>query len=337
MTKDDFLTSFKYSVLQHARKHNNVTYSCREFNISRTVYYKWLKRFNKLGYLGLQNKEKTKPRMPNSIKPDKEKIILNYIIEYPTHGPKRIANELRQQGNISETGIYHVLCRKQLNHRLDRLFYAQDKSDNPVITERYIREMTKRQKVHISAYYPGYLFCQDTFYVGTIKGLGRIYQQTGMDAYSNFGFAKIYLDKKAISAKDFLKTKVLPVYKEFNIPLDRILTDNGKEYTTHWVNGKHEYEKFLEQNRIRHTRIKPRTPQSNGIVERFNRTLLEEFYQIAMIKKVYSSLSELQDDLDQFITYYNFKRTNQGYRLKGKIPYQKFLDGMRKYALPEPL
>ena len=90
-------------------------------------------------------------------------------------------------------------------------------------------------------------------------------------------------------------------------------------------------------NIIRHTKIKPRTPQSNGIVERFNRTLLEEFYQIAMMKKVYSSLSELQDDLDKFIYYYNFKRTNQGYRLKGKIPYQKFFDGKRKYALPEPL
>jgi len=338
MTKDDFLTSFKYSVLQHARKHNNITYSCREFNISRTVYYKWLKRFSKLGYPGLQNKEKTKPRMPNRIKPDKEKIILNYIIEYPTHGPRRIANELNQKDmTISEAGIYNVLRRKKLNHRLDRLFYAQDKSDNPVITERYLREVAKRKAAHINAYYSGYLFCQDTFYVGTIKGLGRIYQQTGMDAYSNFGFAKIYLDKKAISAKDFLKTKVLPVYKGFNIPLDRILTDNGKEYTTHWVNGKHEYEKFLKQNSIRHTRIKPRTPQSNGMVERFNRTLLEEFYQIAMMKKVYASLSELQDDLDQFITYYNFKRTNQGYRLKGKIPYQKFLDGKRKYALPLPL
>ena len=120
--------------------------------------------------------------------------------------------------------------------------------------------------------------------------------------------------------------------------MDRILTDNGKEYTTtHWANGKHEYEQFLKQNSIRHTRIKPRMPQSNGMVERFNRTLLEEFYQIAMMKKVYSSLSELQDDLDKFICYFNFKRTNQGYRLKGKIPYQKFLDGRRKYALPEPL
>ena len=117
---------------------------------------------------------------------------------------------------------------------------------------------------------------------------------------------------------------------------DRILTNNGKEYTTHWLNVKHEYEKFLKENSIRHTKIKPRTPQSNGIVERFNRILLEEFYQISMIKKVYPFLAELQDDLDKFIYYYNFKRTNQGYRLKGKIPYQKFLDGMRKYTLPEP-
>jgi len=338
MTKEDFITSLKYSVLQHARKHKNVTYTCRTFNLSRTVYYKWLKRFIKLGYLGLLDKKKAKPQMPNQIKPDKEKIILNYIIDYPTHGPRRIANELRQQNIIiSDTGVYNVLCRKQLNHRLDRLFYAQDKSDNPVITERYLREVAKGKPTHIKAYYPGYLFCQDTFYIGTIKGLGRIYQQAGIDAYASFGFAKVYTDKTAVRAIDLLKTKVLPVYRQFNIPLDRILTDNGKEYTTHWVGGKHEYERFLKQNRIRHTKIKPRTPQSNGIVERFNRTLLEEFYQIAMIKKVYSSLDQLQDDLNKFIYYYNFKRTNQGYRLKGKIPYQKFLDGKRKYALPEPL
>lgn len=338
MTKDERIANYKFSVLQHAREHKNITLTCKVFQISRTIYYGWLKRFIRLGYLGLQDKVKRKPKMPNQIKPDKEQIILNYIIDYPTHGPRRIANELRQQKmTISETGIYHVLCRKQLNHRLDRLFYAQEKSNNPIVTERYLREVEKRKPAHIRAYYPGYLFCQDTFYVGTIKGLGRIYQQTGIDAYSNFGFAKVYRDKMAVSAIDFLETKVLPIYGQFNIPLDRILTDNGKEYTTHWINGQHGYERFLKQNRIKHTKIKPRTPQSNGIVERFNRTLAEEFYQIAMIKKIYTSLSELQDDLDQFITYYNFKRTNQGYRLKGKIPYQKFFDDKRKYALPEPL
>ncbi len=176
----------------------------------------------------------------------------------------------------------------------------------------------------------GYLLC------GYHQGISRIYQQTGIDAYSNFGFAKVYIDKKAESAIDFVKTKVIPVYEMFGIRLDRILTDNGKEYTTHWKNGKHDYEIFLDRCGIRHSRIKPRCPKSNGIVERFNRTLLEEFYQVAMIKKVYTCLNQLQDDLDKFIYYYNFKRTNQGYRLKGKIPYQKFIDGKRKLALPEP-
>jgi hypothetical protein len=151
--------------------------------------------------------------MPNQIKPDKEKIILNYIIEYPTHGPRRIANELRQQDiTISEAGVYNVLRRRKLNHRLDRLFYAQEKSDNPVITERYIREKAKGKENHIHSYYPGYLFCQDTFYVATIKGLGRIYQQAGIDAYASFGFAKIYTDKRAVRAINLLKAKVLPIY-----------------------------------------------------------------------------------------------------------------------------
>lgn len=94
MTKDDRITSHKYSVLQHARKHNNITYTCKVLNLSRSVYYKWLKRFGKLGYLGQQDKEKAKPKILNQIKPDKEQIILNYIIEYPTHGPRRIADEL---------------------------------------------------------------------------------------------------------------------------------------------------------------------------------------------------------------------------------------------------
>jgi len=337
MTKDERIANYKYSVLQHAYKNKNITSTCRFFNLSRTTYYEWQERFKKFGYLGLRDKERSKPKMPNQIKPEYETIIYNYIRDYPTHGPRRISNELKAQGIIiSETGIYHVLKRKGLNHRLDRLFYAQENSDNPVITESYLREKEKKEETHIQAFYPGYLFCQDTFYVGTIKGLGRIYQQTGIDAYSNFGFAKVYTNKKDDSAIDFVKTKVIPVYGMFHIPLDRILTDNGKEYTTHWVNGKHDYEIFLAKCGITHTKIKPRCPKSNGMVERFNRTLLEEFYQIMMLKNVYTSLEQLQDDLDKFIYYYNFKRTNQGYRLKGKIPYQKFTDGKRKLTLPEP-
>jgi len=172
--------------------------------------------------------------------------------------------------------------------------------------------------------------------VGTIKGLGRIYQQVGIDAYVHFSFANVYTNKRTDSAIDLVKTKVIPVYEVFHIPLDHILTNNGKEYTTYWENGKHDYETFLAKHGIAHTKIKPRCPRSNVIVERFNRTLLEEFYQLIMIKNIYTSLDQLQDYLEKFIYYYNFKRTNQGNRLKGKIPYQKFINGKRKFTLPEP-
>lgn len=138
--------------------------TCRLFNLSRTVYYKWIKRFNKLGYSGLLNRQKSKPERPNQIKPEYEKIIYNYIRDYPTHGPRRISNELKTQGIlISKTGVYNVLRRGGLNRRLNWLFYAQENPDNPVITERYLREVEKKKETYIDAFYLGGLFGQDTF------------------------------------------------------------------------------------------------------------------------------------------------------------------------------
>jgi len=182
MTKDEQIASVEYSVLKHAYKNKNITDTCRIFNLSRTVYYKWLKRFNQFGYPGLRDKEKSKPRLPNQIKPDKEEIILNYILAYHTQEPRRITSELNQQGvKISEPGVYHNLRRRGLERCLDWLFDAQEHLDNPIITERYLREVEKKKENHIKAYFPGYLFYQDTFYVVTIKGLGRIYQQAGIN------------------------------------------------------------------------------------------------------------------------------------------------------------
>jgi hypothetical protein len=101
---------------------------------------------------------------------EKTTILYNYIRDYPTHGPRRISNELKAQGTlISETGIYHVLRRRGLNKRLDRLFYTQEHSDNPVITERYLREKAKKEETYIGAFHPGDHIFQDTFYVGPLR------------------------------------------------------------------------------------------------------------------------------------------------------------------------
>lgn len=137
------------------------------------------------------------------------------------------------------------------------------------------------------------------------------------------------------TAVDFLKEHVLPVYQMFQIPLYNILTDNGKEYTTHWKSKKqvHFYEKQLNKLNISHRYIKPRTPRTNGFVERFYRTLLDEFFKPAFLKKKYTSLYQLQTDLNDYLVYYNTQRTHQGRNLNGKIPIQRYCDCVRPKLL----
>ena len=154
---------------KHAWQYKNITNTCRLFNASRTAYYEWSERFSKFGYPGLKDRKKSKPRMPNKIKHEHETIIYNCIISYSIHGSRNIYNELKTQGIIvNETGTYNVLRRKGLNHNIDRFFYTQEHSNNPVITEEYLRE--KR------SYYSGYHIFQDIFYLGIVKGLGRTCQ-----------------------------------------------------------------------------------------------------------------------------------------------------------------
>ena len=173
---------------------------------------------------------------------------------------------------------------------------------------------------------PGYCGAQDTFYVGTLKGVGRIYQQTFIDTYAKVGFAKLYDVKTALTAADLLNDQVLPFYEEHGIPLSRVLTDRGSEYCGN--PERHEYELYLAIENIDHSRTKTKSPQTNGICERFHKTMLDEFYRVAFRKKLYHSLAELQADLDPWLRQYNEVRTHQGRWCYGKTPMQTFLDSL---------
>ncbi len=155
----------------------------------------------------------------------------------------------------------------------------------------------------IETHHPGYLGAQDTFYVGNLKGVGHIYQQTFIDTYSKVVHCKLYTTKTPITAADLLNDRVLPFYESQGLPMLRILTNRGTEYC-----GKvehHDYELYLALNDIDHTKTKAASPQTNGICERFHKTILQEFYQITFRKKLYSSLEELQLDLDGWLKFYN--------------------------------
>ena len=182
----------------------------------------------------------------------------------------------------------------------------------------------------IETVHPGYLGAQDTFYVGNLKGVGRIYQQTFIDTYSKVVHCKLYTTKTPITAADLLNDRVLPFYQSQDLPMLRILTDRGTEYC-----GKveqHDYELYLAVNDIDHTKTKAASPQTNGICERFHKTILQEFYQITFRKKLYSSLEELQVDLDDWLKFYNTERTHQGKMCCSRTPLETLLDGKRIWA-----
>ena len=179
----------------------------------------------------------------------------------------------------------------------------------------------------IETAHPGYLGSQDTFYVGTFKGIGRVYQQTYVDTYAKVAHCKLYTTKTPIASADLLNDRVLPFYAEHDLPVLRILTDRGTEYC-----GKveqHDYQLYLALNEIEHTRTKARHPQTNGICERFHKTILQEFYQSALRRKIYGTLDELQSDLDDWLQEYNYHRTHQGKMCCGRTPIETLEDGKR--------
>ena len=163
--------------------------------------------------------------------------------------------------------------------------------------------------------------------MGTLKGVGRIYQQTFIDTYSKLALVKLYDRKHAITAADMLNDRVLPFFEEHEVPLLRILTDRGSEYCGN--RETHEYALYLDLENIEHTRTKTRSPQTNGICERFHQSIQNEFYASAFRRKLYHSLDEVQTDVDAWIQTYNAERTHSGKYCYGKTPLQTFIDSAK--------
>jgi transposase InsO family protein len=334
MTQQQYIINRKLNIIELSEQLGNISEACRRLGVSRSHYYDIKTALQEEGVSGLLEKARNKPRIGNRVAPEIEERVLSYSLENPMHGQTRTSNELKMDGIIvSPCGIRGIWLRHGLERRSLRLKRLEKwaAEEGHVLTESQVQALEKakeEKEAHgeIETYHPGFLLGQDTFYVGYIKAIGKIYQQTGIDTYSNVGFAKVYTEKTAVTAADFLNDKVLPFFDSHNLPLLRILTDRGTEYCG--VRENHPYQLFLYLNDIDHSRTKARHPQTNGCTERFNQTLLDEFYQVAFRKKVYSTLEEIQTDLDEFLHRYNTKRTNQGKHCDGRTPMDTFNEGL---------
>ena len=327
------IIKYKLGLLNLAQELGNISKACKVMGLSRDTFYRYQNAVQEGGVEALIDANRRKPNLQNRVDQSTEDAVVAFALEQPAFGQLRTSNELRKKGIfISASGVRSVCLRHNLENFRKRLANLERHvaQTGEVLTEAQVSALEKKRDDdvaygEIETAHPGYLGSQDTFYVSTIKGVGRIYQQTFVDTYSKWATAKLYTTKTPITAADLLNDRVLPYFESQGMGIIRILTDRGTEYCGKAEN--HDYQLYLAVNDIEHTKTKAAHPQTNGICERFHKTILQEFYQITFRKKIYRSIEELQHDLDEWLWYYNNELTHQGKMCCGRTPLETLIDG----------
>ena len=336
MTTIDKIARRKLSLLDLAQELSNVSRACKVMGYSRQQFYEIRRNFQTYGSQGLIDRlPGAKGPHPNRVPAGIEEAVLAHGLDHPCHGALRVEQELRLKGlAVSSSGIRGVWQRHNLLTKHERLLRLEKETSQRVIElseeqtrllERFSPEFRER---HIEAPHTGSLVAVDTFFVGTLKGVGKIYMQSVIDCHSRYAFARLYPSKLPVTAVHILNHDVIPTFEAHEAKIDVVLSDNGREFCGR--PDQHPYELFLQLEEIDHRTTRVKRPQSNGIVERFHRTVLDEHFRVEGRRTWFETIEEMQTVLDEWLIAYNTKRPHQGRNMNGRTPIHAFNQGLPK-------
>jgi transposase InsO family protein len=307
-----------------ARGEITMVEAARQMGCSRSRLYELKARYERYGEAGLLPKPRPVQGHPATAPAACRDQIIAYAVEHPTEGPRSIAWQLRKARfggwQVSHSTVYNVLKAAGLNRRSMRLAAAEAlaAAEGGPVTERALRDLRAAQAAqhrHIGSDVVGEQVFLDTMYVGNLKGVGRVWQYTAVDGACSFGFARVRAGRKAATTMAaFLEHHVLPAYREVGIRLVEVITDGGPEFT-----GR-AFTRTCTRLGIRWHRLPPRSPNLNAFVERFQGSVLHLHYRTAFRYRFYTSATDIDDDLQAWLRYYDFERPHRGYRTRGRIP-----------------
>jgi transposase InsO family protein len=323
MTLNDSVHAYRLHVMARAHALSNVTQACQEAGISRTLFYRWRRRYTAYGAPGLHPRRHGPQRgRPSALGLQAERAILALALAWPTWGPARLAVQLARPEHggwrVAPATIYRLLRRRGLPTRFQRLAVleahrAQAAGRRTERTRRRLTAARRRRGPHVAAQRPGELVCLDTFYIGKLKGVGKVWQYTACDAACSYAIAQVTTEFSAAAAARFLRTRVQPAYRAAGWSIRRVLTDQGNEY-------RGAFDQACQELRVKHTRTRPRHAWTNGFVERLQGTILTELWRVEFRRRFFTSPAQLQVALDRYLGFYNHQRPHLGYRTRGRRP-----------------
>jgi transposase InsO family protein len=305
---------------------HRVAEACRRPDLDRTSFHEWKRRFRLYGVEGLHERPALIEAESGPEEVQREEVVARIVeaaFQHPGWGSMRIANHLKSQGiAVRPARVQKILARHNLGSKMERLLLLEEKvvAERLQITAEQMRLIEKINPCfrdrHDRTGRPGQLLVQDSCYLGRMGGAGKVYLEAAVDMHGCFAFGHLHGRPQAEEAVTLLYTEVFPFYAEHGLGVDTLLTDGGREFCG---DDMHPYELYLGLCDVEHRAVRTRTPYANGFMERFVRTVMEEFVR-PLVARAPRDLDEACLRFADWLHRYNYERPLRGYPLLGKCP-----------------